>query len=162
MRVSQDLLRKAEREGSVRVIVHLAIPNIVELLKRSNAFFKAPSDPDSRARALEADRPLAEVLSRVARVVLSGLDGLDFHTIRTFRVFPFLALRVSPPALKKLSTLSEVIGVQEDMLTPLPDDLFEISSLADPLEGPDLPALSQSVPLIGADAAWDFGYTGAG
>jgi len=161
-RVYQDLIQKAKADGSIPVIVHLAVPKINALFERSNAYSNVHPGIKFPADALEADRDLAEAVGGVTRSVLSKLEGMDFRPIRTFRVFPFLALQVSPAAMEKLSTLEGVISIQEDVPTPLVDDLSGKSPLTELFMSVDPPTLGDSVSLIGADAAWNLGYTGAG
>jgi len=62
--------------------------------------------------------------------------------VKKFTTIPFLAAEVDAEALDKMRSDPEIISIQED----------EIS----------LPTLAQSVSLIGAPAAWNSGYSGAG
>ena len=63
-------------------------------------------------------------------------------TYRRYSNLPLLALEVTPQQLQALADSPEVAQLQADGAPP--------------------PMLDTSVPLIGADAAWAAGYTGAG
>ena len=62
--------------------------------------------------------------------------------VKKFTTIPFLAAEVDAEALDKMRSDPEIISIQEDELSP--------------------PTLAQSVSLIGAPAAWNSGYSGAG
>ena len=74
--------------------------------------------------------------------LLASLAYDNVRSVKRFKYVPYLAMEVDSTALAKLQASPEVIDVFEDI--PLP------------------PALSESVPLIGADAGWAAGYAGAG
>jgi subtilisin family serine protease len=73
---------------------------------------------------------------------LAELAGTSHRTVREFATIPFVALEVAPDALSTLEASPNVVGVEEDRLESV--------------------ALSQSVPLIGADQAWAAGFDGTG
>ena len=74
--------------------------------------------------------------------LLAGLDGYDPTSVKRFATIPFLSLSVTPAGLARLEMDPGVLNIELDVADP--------------------PALSQSVPFIGAPAMWDAGYTGAG
>lgn len=134
--IMDQLQRKAEREGSVRVIVQIqddAVPTI-EPRRRGTG-----GAPDGRARQRLADREaaVARVQERITKRLPRHLgDG------RRFRLFPLLAMEADPDTLAELRGLSDVLSVTEDR--------------------PHHPILDVSIPRIGAPGAWASGYTGAG
>jgi len=72
--------------------------------------------------------------------VVGRLGGLYAARLKRFAHIPFLALRVDVNALDALSRMPEVSSIEEDNRVA--------------------PTLTESVPLIGADVAWSFGYSG--
>lgn len=88
-----------------------------------------------------------------ARVQQLGIDGLqdsvldqlaDTNTavVADYKYIPYLALELDAAALEALVNLPQVVAIEEDIPVP--------------------PALSSSVPVIGANEAWAGGFTGAG
>jgi hypothetical protein len=85
-----DLIAKATRPGTLRVIVEIRVD---------------PSGPPSReAVAQEQDRLLQE------------LSGTGHRVLRRFATIPFISLEVAPDALRRLATSIHVAGVREDMV----------------------------------------------
>jgi subtilisin family serine protease len=74
--------------------------------------------------------------------VLARLDRAAYNGVKTFESLPLLALDIAPTALRRLAGDPAVVRIQEDRASP--------------------PLLAESVPLIGADAVWEDGVTGAG
>ena len=83
-----ELIAKAERQGALRVIVELKID--------------PQGTPDRAAIAEAQDR------------VLTELSGTNHRALRHFTTVPFIALEVSPDALRRLSQSPRVIGIRED------------------------------------------------
>ena len=103
---------------------------------------RAPYRPESEL-ATETERRAQRLLLDQARsALLKELVGYDPSSVKHFRYLPFLALRVNEAGLESLRASSQVLDIQEDQMAR--------------------PALSESVPLIGAPGAWASGYTGAG
>ena len=77
-------------------------------------------------------------------VVLGKLPalGLPGKNLKQFSNIPFMAAEVDASDLEKLAGLTEITSIQEDYLSA--------------------PTLAESTPLIGANAAWGTGMTGAG
>jgi uncharacterized repeat protein (TIGR01451 family) len=75
-------------------------------------------------------------------MVLEQMADTNTAVIATFKYIPYLALELDDVALETLAALPSVVAIEEDIPVP--------------------PSLSSSIPVIGADAAWSAGYTGAG
>ncbi len=83
----------------------------------------------------------ADVANRVDQVV-GRLNAVVQRPVRRFDTIPFFATVVDLNALLQLQIDPDVASIEEDEALR--------------------PSLAQSVPLIGAPAAWAAGYTGAG
>jgi subtilisin family serine protease len=69
-------------------------------------------------------------------------SGYLEQSVKRFATIPFLAMSVTPGGLDALEADPQVLNVEQDAAEP--------------------PTLAESVPLIGAPAMWNAGYTGAG
>lgn len=85
-----ELLAKAARQGSLRVIVEV-LPD-------------GPAPPTREAIAQAQDR------------VLQELAGTDHRVLRRFATIPFLGLSVSADALRRLAGSLFVASIREDMV----------------------------------------------
>jgi hypothetical protein len=85
-----ELLAKAARQGSLRVIVEV-VPD-------------GPAPPTREAIAQAQDR------------VLQELAGTDHRVLRRFATIPFLGLAVSADALRRLAGSLFVASIREDMV----------------------------------------------
>jgi len=83
-----ELVAKAERQGTLRVIVQLKVDST--------------GLPTGAAITDTQDRLLAE------------LGGTSHRLIRRFSTVPFIALEVSADALRRLAASSRVSGISED------------------------------------------------
>ena len=123
--VPSDLMSKVQDTGRVRVIVRLDIPY--------------------RGEA-SLDGPVADVQQQTIAAAQEGIQArlapASAAVTAVFQTIPFLGLEVDAAALEQLTSMAEVLSIQEDV--PIPA------------------ALSSSIPVIGADQAWAAGYTGAG
>jgi subtilisin len=81
-------------------------------------------------------------ISKAQNDILSALADNQVQVNYQYESIPYLALDVDAVALKFLNASPEVFSIQEDIPVP--------------------PTLAESVPLIGGNAAWASGYTGAG
>ncbi len=81
-------------------------------------------------------------IGRAQDAVLGELAGRSVTAVRRFRFVPFLAAEVDADGLAVLAVSPGVSSIQEDVAEP--------------------PALAESVPLIGATAAWGAGHSGTG
>ncbi|QPJ62596.1 MAG: S8 family serine peptidase [Candidatus Nitronauta litoralis] len=139
--LQNDLMSKAQTEGTVRIIARLntSMPN-------------SPMSPGSDGRAYRS------AISNTQQDVLNSLSGLTganskqplpgivrpVKGVKKFRYHPLLALEADSATLLQLSADPRILEIIEDV--------------------PEPPNLSQSIPLIGADTAWTMGpgYTGNG
>lgn len=166
-----DYLRSiALKKGSVKVITKLDVPGIEELTFKSNGFKTGIEELTFKSKKfkkelnevlfqqdrLAADAALENAISAISHYVLLNLEGFSHRINHTYATIPFLALDVSLEALDAIYYMPEVIFVQEDKLI----------SLEEPqkTEGTEIgsPALDDSTELIGAEDAWDLGFTGDG
>ena len=85
-----DLIAKAARQGTLRVIVELRID--------------PPGPPSHEAIAQAQDR------------VLQELAGTSHRVLRRFATIPFLGLEVTADALRRLGGSAHVAGIREDMV----------------------------------------------
>src|SRR5215212_2819697 len=133
---SSGLLQKAEREGSVRVIVGLSTDFMPEgRLSRAEV-------ADQRDAVHSAQADLQE-----------DLQGTGYQTLRQYDTIPYIALNVSSRALQALERSPRVTDIMEDRL----DEAFQDAS-----KDLDSPNLAQSVPLVQAPTMWANGFTGSG
>lgn len=153
-----DQLKKtAVEKGFVRVIVKLDVPDIEALTAVSTGFKTGNRDSAYIQAAYNADLALDETISHTRNMVLHRLNGSHYRVNRTYSTLPFVALSVTAETLEKLRTIPEVLNIVEDKATSLPPPV-EQSAAADISQ----PQLINSVKIIGADAAWGLGFTGAG
>jgi len=81
-------------------------------------------------------------IAEAQNTLLDRMTAYNAASVKQFSSIPFLALEVDAAGLQHLRASSDVVTVQEDIAVP--------------------PSLAESVPLIGAPAAWASGFTGAG
>jgi hypothetical protein len=85
-----DLIAKAERQGTLRVIVELKMDL---------------SGPPTR-----------ESIAAAQDLVIQELAGTNHRVLRRFTTIPFLGLEVSADALRRLPGSPHVAGIREDMV----------------------------------------------
>ena len=119
------LQQKAEQEGSVRVIVQLNI-----YAANANT---TQDNPEANGK---------NQLTVTQQDVLTQLANTDTILIANYNTIPFMSLEVDSEALTQLTSMPQVIAIEEDTLVA--------------------PTLSSSLPIIGADTAWAQGYSGTG
>src|SRR5262249_52125721 len=141
--VRPELSQKALIEGSVRVIVHLAVPMTPEGLLTSST-------------AVQAQR---QGIANAQNAVLGALTGSSYRMVHRYDTLPFLALELSPGALAVLNTLGSVITrVEEDkLLAPmLPESVPLVH--ADEVSRADFTGIGQVVAILdtGVDKAHSF------
>ncbi len=128
----QGLIDKLNERGSVRVIVGLR--------DSANPRWKAkPEGKLTNPRAIEAQR---KIIERLQSRLSDKLPIAMLAKVKRFKHIPYLALEVDTIALEQLARLPEVVTVAEDRLLSL--------------------ELAASVPLVGAEAAFSYGYSGTG
>lgn len=151
-----DLRKIVNNKGSVKVIAKLDVPGIEELTFKSNKFKTGLNEVLFQQDRIPADMALENAISAVTHYVVLRLEGFSHKINHTYTTVPFLALDVSPEALDVLYYMPEVIFVQEDELTML----IEPQEIESPEVDP--PSLDDSRILIGAEDAWNLGFTGDG
>jgi subtilisin family serine protease len=163
----EKLLNTAREKGSARIIIKLDVKDIKALTEKSTQYKVVEPGLSFPASGVQADLDLAQAIETTTYSVLYHLNGKMYRINHTYSSLPYLALEVSPEALTLLPKVPEVLEIFEDRPRPLADYPVEEKK---PLEnrvplsndGLNKPMLSTSVPLIGANAAWAMGYTGAG
>ncbi|HQR35769.1 MAG TPA: S8 family serine peptidase, partial [Blastocatellia bacterium] len=82
------------------------------------------------------------LIARAQESLLNRLQANSRESVKRFKYIPYLAMEVSAEELELLKASPEVFQIQEDALSK--------------------PTLNESTRVIGADAAWASGFTGAG
>jgi subtilisin len=136
---SSHLLQKAQREGSVRVIVRLRTDFVPE------GTLDRPEVADQRDEIENAQAGLQ-----------ANLQGTGYQTLREYETIPYIALEVSPQALQAIQRSSLATDIVEDRLDQA-HDLDEGAS-----KDLDSTSLAQSTPLVQAPTMWANGFTGSG
>jgi subtilisin family serine protease len=98
--------------------------------------------PEGRLGSADAVASQRQKIADRRSAVFAELAGTRHRTIRAFETIPFVALEVWPDAWPALQRSGNVVAVEEDRL--------------------ERAALSQSVPLVGANQAWAAGFDGTG
>jgi len=96
--VPDALRQKAYDEGAVRVIVQLRVSAL----------------PEGEIRGVDAVASQRRAIASAQSAVLTELAGTIYRVIRIFETIPFLALDVSPGALRALEESALVVGMEED------------------------------------------------
>ena len=157
-------------ETRVKILVELDVPDVHSLTLESNRYNGVRPGRAFPSGGQRADDALDSAIRPVADGVVSGLTraGSALRVVHTYSTLPYLALELPVEELPTLSSLPEVLRIWEDVPVGLQnpvDDTREVS-ISRPPGGPSLDIgagrLEQSAPLVGADAAWAMGYTGAG
>lgn len=154
------LMRIADRDGHVDIMVKMDVPNIKELTAVSTGFTTGGAAADAAyiQAAFNADLALEQAISNARDSVFHRLNGMTYDINRTFSTIPYIALTVPGETLEKLKTIPQILDIEEDKLTPLPESP-EVESICSDISKPQL---SQSTEVVGATIAWDMGFTGAG
>ncbi|MCU0287346.1 MAG: S8 family serine peptidase [Acidobacteria bacterium] len=156
------LMRIANSKGHVDIIIKMDVPRISELTAVSNSFTTgragvAGTDGAYLQAAYNADLALEQAISNVKDSILCQLNGLSYNLNHTFSTVPYAAMTVPAETLEKLRTIPGIMAIEEDKLTLLDESQEE--SLDSDIS---FPQLDQSIDIIGANVAWDMGFTGAG
>jgi subtilisin len=91
------------------------------------------------AQAVQSQRT---TITQLQQKVMDTLAHHPVQSAKRYKYIPYMAMEVDALALQDLGSSSAVMDIMEDIPQP--------------------PALSDSIPLIGADSAWSAGYSGAG
>lgn len=148
---------KLQETGSARVIVSFQLDDYESLRSASIAAKKNAMGSSSvsvkQAAAVQAEVSLAAAVKSGVSQVLQNVSSGSVELVRTFKTIPAAILIVDSAGLFALEDIDGVTHIQLD----------KKHKLQLPVETtPVRPALSDSIPLIGADEAWDQGYTGEG
>jgi subtilisin len=122
---SPGLLRKAEREGSVRVIVGL----------------RTDFTPEGRLSRAGVEDQRGGIQS-TGEGLRRELSGTGFQTMRKYETVPYIALKLSPEALRAVQNSPRTTTIQEDVAEPA--------------------TLAESAPKVQAPTMWANSFTGAG
>ncbi len=154
----------AAQDGYVRVIVQMNVPDLVPLTEASVSFKSGFSQDKSYVQAAaNADIALDMAIAGVRDTMLHQLNGKPYIINRNFSTIPFVAMTVFPETMEKLKTMPMVVDIFEDKPTPVLDRVMPTrNSGADIDKHIDKPSLEESVSIVGADVAWNLGYTGQG
>lgn len=101
-----------------------------------------PFRPDSTLESAQEVTAQRQAIQTTQQAVIDQLPLANATLHHRYQYIPYLALTVDTAGLNTLAALPQVIAIQEDI--------------------PELPTLASTIPIIGADAAWASGYTGAG
>lgn len=102
---------------------------------------RVAAQPEGTIQAL-AVRTQRAAIARAQDDLLDRLSPFNVTSVKRFETIPFVAMEVDSAALESLRSDSVVASIEEDVRQHL--------------------TLAESVPLIGAPAAWSAGYTGSG
>ncbi|THB78263.1 MAG: peptidase S8 and S53 subtilisin kexin sedolisin [Desulfobacteraceae bacterium] len=162
----EQLIDIAQEKGSVRVIIKLDVDGIDALTAASTQFKVKKPGLDAPQGAASADLALKQAISSRADTVTAALKGTEHKINWVFSSIPYMALSAGTDALIEMANLPQVIGIEEDKPQPLILPVEDPGTFIKPLTGqtriPDKPSLDNTVGIIGAEDAWNMGYTGQG
>ena len=81
-------------------------------------------------------------INKVQNELLRSLSFFRIANVKQFEYIPYLAVEVDAEALRQMLNDNLVLSIQEDVIGE--------------------PALAESTPIVGANTAWNSGYTGSG
>lgn len=119
---------------ATRVVERGVVPVIVTLRVAYEASAEVKGALESRAQGYE--------IGRVRENLVDNIYGYDPSSIKRYDRLPLMAIEVNASGLESLRQSNDVLDIQEDKV--------------------NRKSLAESVPFIGATAAWASGYTGAG
>lgn len=99
---------------------------------RTEGFLKRQEDKDTQH----------QLIAQAQQSLLNRLQTTNRESVKRFQYIPYLAMEVSAEELEQLKQSPEIFQIQEDVA--------------------DRPSLIDSTRIVGADAAWASGFTGAG
>jgi len=152
------LLQTVKNKSYINIIIKMDVPDIDKLSAESRKYKTGNTDLFYIQNAINADIELEKAISFTTDSVLYKLNNKSYEINHTFSTLPYLALNVSKDALKSLNNISEVVNIIEDKPIPLPYIMKSNTQNKNLKE----PKLSESTNIIGADSAWDMGFTGKG
>jgi subtilisin len=119
------LLEKAQKEGSVRVIVGL----------------RTDFTPEGRLSGAQVDDQRGAIESAGAGL-RAELSGAGYQTVREYETVPYIALKLTPEALRAVQDSPRTTTLQEDVDVPVD--------------------LADSAPIVQAPTMWANSLTGGG
>lgn len=122
------------RELGVKARQQGEVPVIIRL--------KAAYQPEGNLRRPLEIQAQRAMIQRARQSLLLEMNGYDPDSLKDFKYLPYLAVSLTPAGIESIRNSNQLIDLEEDILLA--------------------PALSRSVPTIGANKAWESGYTGAG
>lgn len=152
------LTQKALAEGTVPVIVRLAVPGLGELTAASVAVPSQDAGGMQAERRQAADAGLRRAIDESADRVIRALPRESYTVNNRYASVPFLALRVSADALATLHASPLVAGIEEDALV----ELIAPEAVSPTVDAAEVPQLDGTVNIVGAATAWSWGFTGTG
>lgn len=135
---SQSPAAAARSEAYQRLSPRLQDEGLLRLIVQLNVDFLSEADHLDPDRGEEQRRKI----DRAQDAVLDRLASSESKLVRRYDHIPFLALEVDAAGLEALQESPQVFSFREDI--------------------PEPPILDQSIPHVGADAAWTAGYEGVG
>ena len=136
------LLSKSQNDGTVKIIITLGVPKIKELTAAATRYKEVNAARSYQLARASADDALGARIAATTNIVRASLGDAFYQVNHTYKTLPFLAIDASADALEALASIPEVLRITEDRLFS--------------------PALDNTVNIIGANNAWDSGYTGQG
>lgn len=158
----EKLEKRTDNSANVKIILKLDVKDIERLTRNSRLYRSIIPGSRFPAGGVKADAELENAILRSAHSTLNQLNGIPYRLTHTYRSLPYLAIEVSPEAMAFIASLPEVLAVFEDKLSRPLDALKKPLTSMDVSDVIDLPQVSDSSSLIGADVAWSKGYTGSG
>ena len=148
--------------GSANVIVFFTAGDLDQLQHASRSHKAVTPEegltPQARTQALEADAALTAGINAAGDTILGALDAAQASVQRRFQFVPAMAMRVTPQGLARLQSLPNVVSIEPDVPTPLPEPVVTTPEAGS--ASPDSPSVFTS--LIGTSVPWGAGYTGDG
>jgi subtilisin len=140
--VSDELVLKAQREGTVRVIIHI----------------KEPFRPEGRLKKLAAVASQREGIATAQEQLLKELSNTNHRVFRRFETIPFMAMEAGVNTLAMLERSGYAVSVEEDRLSlpALSDSVPLVEGLQALAEGYDGNAWTIAFLDTGIDKAHPF------
>lgn len=154
-----------------RVIIKLDVPDIEQLTANSTEYKGISPGEKFPPAGFEADEALRKAIETSTDELLFKLNGKGFTVIREYQTVPFVALSVSNTALEFLKSEKSVLGIFQDRGHPVLSSpvikklpVGNVKSAGNTVTDPGIsvPALNNTVNIIGASNTWSMGWTGAG
>jgi uncharacterized protein (TIGR03437 family) len=138
----QELARQSSRNPAGQTVAELITKAQAEGAVRVIVGLRIAFEPEGRLASLAQVLAQRLAIAQSQNTLLSQMAAYRVTSVKQFAYIPFLAMEVDAAGLEYLQASPGVVSIQEDTLHPL--------------------SLAESVPLIGAPAAWASGYTGVG